>query len=75
MATKIMMMIPSNKNPVKQIGQVSLPSNRTIMTIRSNKFTVTKNNQNNQNKNNQALAMNLAQINKTKGCGCGGGGK
>jgi len=66
MSTKIMMMISSNKNPVNFVALHS--DNSMMMPIKSNKSTVTKN-----ISKNQALAMNLAQINKTKGCGCGGG--
>ena len=68
MSTKIGMLISSNRNENSRSSQIPSSSNRMLMAVTTNNVRVIQNNQ-----NNQALAMNLAQINKTKGCGCGGG--
>lgn len=48
----------------KKVSGPSLPNSKIIMRL---------NTQNNTKRSGSVLAMNLAEINKTKGCGCGGG--
>ena len=68
MSSKVSMIISSNRNQVNNIPIMSRNTASGMMPVSSNGFRVKQNNQ----ENNQDLAMNLAQINKSKGCGCGG---
>lgn len=67
MVCRISMCLIIGHNQVANINKAS------VQSLPNSKIITGLNTQNNTKRSGSALAMNLAQINKTKGCGCGGG--
>ena len=54
-------------------NQLANSNNASVPSLPNSKIIMRLNTQNNTKRSGSVLAMNLAEINKTKGCGCGGG--
>lgn len=58
---------------VRRISMCFNSNKASVQSLQNSTNIMRSNTQNNTKRSGSVLAMNLAQINKTKGCGCGGG--